>query len=162
MQRLMLLGLVLSAPQSVKNIMTARFGLPTTAKADAITRHVFEIPTPDLLLEMRAAALAHVLDYGVPAAVRREVAGQFGIDLAKEWQITTEYLDQLTKGEIVRIGEEEGVGIWTDPKAEAYRKEHFKGRALMALKKEELADIVLKSGAELAGRVPAEVLGKKG
>lgn len=148
----------------------------STAGRTALETHLgntVKVPTQDLvktILEdmlaaeisegLEVAARAHLLEgMTVLAPVRRVVAESLGIKLENQWSLSKEYLETLTKSEIIRIGEEPGVKIWTDERVEAYRKEHHKGKALVSLKKEDLVDIILKSGAELAGRVPAEVLG---
>lgn len=90
----------------------------------------------------------------------RMIVSRFvGIDLGKEWSMTEEYLQKKTKAEILEIGKK--FKIFSDPKAKAYLQRKFKGREPKALKKGELVDFVLKSGVELVGKVPMEILKEK-
>jgi len=99
----------------------------------------------------------HVGDYsGFGTANRFTVARFLGIDLGKEWAMTEEYLEKKTKAEILDIGKK--LKIFSDPKAKAYLAKKLKGRGVDKLKKGELVDLVLKSGVELVGKVPAEIL----
>jgi len=159
--RLALVALALSS-SAAKTHLLAALGLKGNVKPDRLAEEIFEIPAEDVLGELMKASVAQVLnDYTLMPAVWELVAQRFGIDFAGDWRITEEYLNTLTKSEIVRIGEEPDVDIWTDDKVKAWRKEHHKGKALLSLKKEELIAMILKSGADLAWRVPAEVAGKR-
>lgn len=158
--RLILLALGL-ASNAAKTHLVAGLGLANNVKPDQLAEKVFEIPLEDLMETIQGAAVAHVLDYSVPHAVRRFVAAQFGIDLVRDWKLTREYLDALTVSEIVRVGEEENVGWWDMEEIRAYRKEKHKGKALRSLKKGELIDMILSvDGLKLYGRTPAEIVGK--
>jgi ParB/RepB/Spo0J family partition protein len=159
--RLAILALAL-ASTSAKACIAARLELPSNIGQQQLAEKIFELPGKAVLDELQTTALAHVLDHSVTPAVRGIVAANFAIDLKTDWTLGKDYLDSLTKSEIVSIGEERLVSIWGDEKAQAYRKEHHKGKALISLKKEELMDIILKSGAELKGVVPAEVIGVRG
>jgi hypothetical protein len=140
----------------------AEYGIPSTATELKIAEAIFELHPDQLISATHEATVACIMGDGDNnTGIWSFVAGRFGIDVAHEWSITEIYLAGLNKSEIVRIGEEPGVGVWVDPAAVTYRQEKYKGKALMSLKKEELIDIIMKSGAELAGRVPQEVLGKK-
>lgn len=88
--------------------------------------------------------------------LRGLIAAHLGIDLARDWRITASYLDKKTKTEILTIGEQ--LGIFADPKAEAFLKETLGKRKFSALKKPELDRVILESGVDLAGKVPAEIL----
>lgn len=159
--RMVLTALALSS-SAVKTHLVSGMGLQTNIKPDQLAAKIFEIPAGGAATEMVAGALALILnDFTLMPAVRQLVAEKFGVDLASEWRLTETYLQSLTKSEIVRIGEEPGVNIWEDEKVRAWRREHHKGKALRALSKSELIDMILKSGAELQGRVPAEVLGRR-
>ena len=87
---------------------------------------------------------------------RRIVAEYLGIDLAKGYAVDKDYLEKKTKGEIIAFGKK--FKIFSDPKAKAYLQKKLKGRDVDKLKKGELVDLVLKSGVELVGKVPAEIL----
>jgi len=91
---------------------------------------------------------------------RCAIASHLGIDLARDWRITQSYLDKKTKAEILALGEQ--LGIFADPKAETYLKEKLCKRKFSALKKAELDRVILESGVDLTGKVPAEILDVKG
>lgn len=88
--------------------------------------------------------------------LRGRIAAHLGIDLARDWKITQSYLDKKTKAEILAFGEQ--LGIFTDPKAEAFLKDTLGKRKFSALKKAELDRVILESGVDLSGKVPAEIL----
>jgi ParB family chromosome partitioning protein len=99
----------------------------------------------------------HVGDYNGFGTTNRFAAARFlGIDVGKEWAMTEEYLQKKTKAEIMAIGKK--LKIFVDPKAKAYLVKKLKGREPDKLKKGELIDLVLKSGVELTGKVPDEIL----
>lgn len=156
---LTLLALALSS-STAKLHLCAGLGIDKTADIETLAAKIFEIPAEDILEELQGAACARVMDRSVTPGIRQMVATRFNVDLAKEWKFTAEYLESLSKSEMIRIGEEPGVLIWQDDQVKAYKQEHHKGKALMALKKEDLIDMILKSGAELVGKVPAEIIGK--
>lgn len=160
LQRLLLTAITLSC-MAVRDDMAARLGLDKFATGKDFPSKIFLIPAEDLPGELRAAALSWSIDTVTVPDVRQFISEQLGIDLASEWSISQNYLQSLDKSEIVRVGEEPGVEIWRDEKAVDYRQAKYKGKALRALKKEELIDIIMSSGTELQGLVPAEVLGKK-
>ena len=159
-RRLIILSLALASSAS-RELIGIKEGIATDCKSDDFAKKIFDdLPEEHLHETLRSAAVKHILHHSVSPAVRRIVADNFGISLVQEWTLTKEYLESLNKSEIVRIGEESSVGIWKDEKTQAYRKKHFRGKALLSLKKEHLIDIIMKSGMQLKGRVPAEVLGK--
>lgn len=159
--RFHLLSLALSAPAAKQHLIAA-LKLSVGINSEQLAKKIFhDIPVEELLALLRGASVAKIMDPTVPAAVRRIVAESCGLKIEEEWQITRDYLVDLNKSEIVRVCEEPGVNLWKNPQVEAYRKQHHKGKALLSLKKEELIDIILKSGAELKGRVPAEVQGTR-
>jgi len=88
--------------------------------------------------------------------LRGRIASHLGIDLARDWRITQSYLDKKTKAEILAFGEQ--LGIFADPKAEAFLKDVLGKRKFSALKKAELDCVILESGVDLSGKVPAEIL----
>ena len=147
------------ASSAARTRLCATLGIDQNAKQELIAEKIFEVPAGDILDELQAMALAQVMDSSTTSAVRRMVGAHFNVDLAKDWSLGKEYLESLSKSELVRVGEEQGVNIWQDEKVKAYKQLHHKGKALMALKTGDLVDMILESGADLAGRVPAEVLG---
>jgi len=103
------------------------------------------------------ATVELVLDKTVTTDQRRTIGDLLGIDLCSEWRIDAEYLAKKTTGEMLVLGET--LGIFADPAAEAFLKETLGRRSFKACKKGVLARVFLDSGADLAGKVPAEILG---
>lgn len=159
--RLWLLVLAIASP-AVRSNLIAGLGLDRYIHVEDLVEKIFEVPLDQLGPELQGAVIAHLISSPVPTDVRAIVARQLEISLSHDWILGKDYLESLSKSEIVRVGEEAGVDIWSDDKLKAYKKDKYKGKALLSLKKEELIDLILNSGAELKGRVPAEVLGKAG
>jgi len=86
---------------------------------------------------------------------RRLVATHLEIDLQKEWLIHAEYLDKKTIKEILSFGKK--LGIFEDENAKKHL-EKIGRKAFEKCSKKELVEIILKSGADLAGKVPQEIL----
>lgn len=113
-----------------------------------------------LLEELKAAATTIMLEGqvdggGYGSRGRRLVATHLSIDLQKEWTINEEYLEKKTISEILAFGKR--LGIFEDPKAQT-RLAKLGKKAFEKCSKKELVEIVLKSGADLAGKVPKEIL----
>lgn len=94
---------------------------------------------------------------------RRCIAEYLGIDLAKEFAVTEEYLQKKTKAEIIAFGKK--FRIFSDLNVAAHVARTIgktPGNVVVAdfnsLKKIELINVVLKSGIDLVGKVPAEIL----
>jgi ParB/RepB/Spo0J family partition protein len=90
--------------------------------------------------------------------VKHLIAKHLGIDLARDWRFTKEYLQCKTIPEIVKIGKD--LKIFDDPKVKEFaagtlkmKKENWDG-----MKKKDLIRLFLDSGADLAGKVPKEIL----
>jgi len=114
-------------------------------------------PAVDLLKE--AAIEVLLSNRTVMPATRRSVAEFLGIDLAAEWRITREYLEKKTKAEIVSIINR--FNILERPDAWKYASESCGLKlksSIGSLKKDQMIGILLDSGTELAGVVPAEIL----
>ncbi|MFA5324104.1 MAG: ParB/RepB/Spo0J family partition protein [Smithella sp.] len=105
-----------------------------------------------------AAAQAIMQQNKTQANMRHYVAMHLGIDLAKEWRLTKEYLDKKTTKECLDLIDR--LGISTDEKALAYLHETLnkKRGKFNSCKKAELVSLVMESGADLAGKVPDEIL----
>lgn len=90
--------------------------------------------------------------------IRHAVALHLGISLAREWRITKDYLDKKTTKECLDLIDR--LGISTDEKALAYLQETLnkKRGKFNTCKKAELISLILESGIDLAGKVPAEIL----
>lgn len=91
---------------------------------------------------------------------RRAAAEHFGIDLSKEWFVTREYLEKKTIKEMLAFGEKSG--IFKDKKVQEYLTKTLKKKPgkFSSCKKTELIDLFLKSGMDLVGKVPDEILKK--
>jgi len=120
--------------------------------------HLIEqMDSASILAAIKAMALLVALQKDTTDhSIRGLMAAHLGVDLARDWRITPEYLEKKTTAEILDFGEK--LGIFTDPKAEAFLKDTLKKKKFTALKKGELVRLVLESGVELAGKVPDEIL----
>jgi ParB/RepB/Spo0J family partition protein len=98
----------------------------------------------------------HIIMHQADQQERRSMADHIGIDLSREWTITEEYLKKKTIPEIIAIGND--LGIAKDPAVLDYLQTTFRRDKLEKLKKSELIDLFLKSGADLTGKVPAEII----
>jgi ParB family chromosome partitioning protein len=89
---------------------------------------------------------------------RRIVADHIGIDLKKQWQPDKEYLSKKIKTELIDIGKK--FKIFKQKKVDHYINNKFPNRNgdLNKFKKSELIDVFMKSGADLSGVVPDEIL----
>jgi PRTRC genetic system ParB family protein len=157
--RLSLLALGLASSAAKAHII-AGLGLQKDAINKEIARLICQIPLTDLPGWITGAALAQILAPEIGADVRHLVGKNFGIDVNEDWILTEEYLQSLTPSEIVRVGEEDGMDLFNISHIKEYREKHFKGKALRSLKKQDLIDMIIKSGPELAGYVPAEIIYK--
>lgn len=97
-------------------------------------------------------------EVGTSSQMRHLVALHLGIDLAKEWRITKDYLDKKTTKEILAMID--SLGINADEKALAYLHETLnkKRGKFNTCKKAELISLIMDSGVDMAGKVPAEIL----
>ena len=111
--------------------------------------------------------------------LRNILAAHLGIDLARDWTLNEDYLKKKTVAEVLKIlrdnrkgdtpladGSSEGFppnhgSILEDPKAKTYLAGTLKKKTPEACKKTELVDLILKSGVDLSGRVPDEILNLK-
>ena len=101
----------------------------------------------------------NVGEYGGFGSTNRRAAAEFlGVDLAKEWAAGEEYLKKKTRRELLAFGKKSG--ILKDAKAKAYIEKALEGKSgdPERLKKSQLVDVFLKSGVDLVGKVPAEIL----
>jgi ParB/RepB/Spo0J family partition protein len=96
---------------------------------------------------------------GFGSTNRRLLAEFLGISLAKEYAVDKEYLQKKTKAEILVFGKK--TKIFSQPATNSYWHKKLNRRDHSKLKKGELIDLILKSGAQLVGRVPAEILADK-
>lgn len=106
---------------------------------------------------MKTLSIKVLMSEADPKA-RRAAAAHFGIDLAKEWFVTKEYLEKKTIKEILEFGEKSK--IFKDKKVQDYLVNNLKKKPgkFDKCKKTELIDLLLKSGVALVGKVPDEIL----
>jgi len=113
----------------------------------------------DILEFLKEAALKIIMDKcSVHAEGRLAAANHLGIDLQKEWAATEEYLQKKTIKEMLKFGEISG--IFKDKKVQKFLVEKLKKKPgkYSSCKKIELIQIFLKSGVELRGKVPDEII----
>ncbi|WP_321367979.1 ParB/RepB/Spo0J family partition protein [uncultured Desulfuromusa sp.] len=161
-QRLVVLALALTSSAARTELVAA---LGSNGTAEDLAEKIFEIPLEDLPGQIQRLAIAQVMSTSYSnnstPAVRQIVGKNYGLELHKDWQLTEDYLRDLKKAEIVKVGEEERINLWNDEKVQSFRRENYPNKALMALKRDELIDVIFNSCADLAGRVPKEILGEK-
>jgi len=108
---------------------------------------------------LKELALDTIMDNGFSANGRFKVADFVGVDLEKEWVIDEEYLKAKQKSEILAIYSDKKFGISERPEVVKYLAEKlYKAGKTETCKKTELIDLFLKSGTDLVGIVPAEIL----
>ncbi|AJF08285.1 ParB/RepB/Spo0J family partition protein [Geoalkalibacter subterraneus] len=163
--RLALLCLALSSSEA-KSCIKSKIGLDNYCRSEKKTIAEKLQQTPDdQLTQILQASLTEPLlkndswqGEAMPE-VRRVVGSILGIDLQSEWTLSENYLKKLSQAEIVAFGEEDGVKLWEDEKVLAYKEKHYPKKGWMSLKKGEILDCILKSGADLKGKTPKEMLG---
>jgi len=99
--------------------------------------------------------------YPVTCEGRLAAAAHLGIDLMKEFAVTKDYLEHKTIREMLDFGETSG--IFKSKKVLDYLIKPLKRKPgrFDSCKKTELIDVFLKSGVNLVGKVPAEILPAK-
>jgi len=92
---------------------------------------------------------------------RLAAAAHLGINLAKEFAVTEDYLEHKTIREMLEFGEKSG--IFKKKKAQDYLTKTLKKKPgkFESCKKTELIDLFLKSGVNLIGKVPDEIVPAK-
>jgi ParB family chromosome partitioning protein len=122
---------------------------------------------PDKIGELAKAALkASILEgpqkgnWNGFGTANRFMTGEFlGVDIAREWTANEEYLQKKTIKELNAFGTQSK--IFSEKKVKAYLLTKLKKDSFAKLKKAELLDLFLKSGVNLKGRVPKEILEAK-
>lgn len=118
-----------------------------------------EMDPEEVTRAIKEASLKIALEQPLFGAKARAMVGKyFGLELARDWRIDEAYLKAKTKAEILRLGKD--LKILIDKKAQAYLYETLgkKRGKFDGLKKTELIGVFLKSGVDLAGKVPKEIL----
>lgn len=87
---------------------------------------------------------------------RLAAATHLGINLKKEFAVTQEYLEKKTIKEMLEFGEKSQ--LFKSTKMLVYLKATIGKKEFKQCKKTELIDVFLKSGVDLVGKVPAEIL----
>lgn len=124
----------------------------------ATANFVLNIPKEQLLEVLKVAATGTIMEGSDSGPeVRHRTAALVGVEIDQHWTIHEEYLKGQTKDEIVLLGEEPQVDLWNDEKVKDYREEKFGKKGWLSLKKSDLIDCCLKSGADLKGKVPLEL-----
>jgi ParB/RepB/Spo0J family partition protein len=90
--------------------------------------------------------------------VKHLIAKHIGIDLARDWRITKDYLQSKTIAEIVALGKELKIFDAKEIKVFAQGTLKMKSENWAGMKKKDLVRLFLESGLDLAGKVPKEIL----
>ena len=108
------------------------------------------------LRRMLADAVTDILSVAGAESLQALAAGVFGIDIKRDWRITADYLNKKDPKGLLAVGRE--LKLFDDPKAKAYLTGTLKAKKLETLEKKQLVALFLKSGVELKGKVPKEIL----
>lgn len=107
-----------------------------------------------------ALAQVVILDkQGVNHKARLLIAKFLGINLMREFSVTEDYLKKKTIKEIIEFGNESK--LFKDKKVLGYLNNTIKKERFEKCKKVELIDLFMKSGVNLVGKVPTEVVPPK-
>jgi ParB family chromosome partitioning protein len=114
-----------------------------------------------LLILLQEASIQVSMQQGFGPQARRIIADHIGIDLKAEWRIDEEYLAKKTKAEILALMDK--FQVKENPAVQTYLYEKLlkKRGKFDGCKKGELVELILKSGIDLAGIVPDEILSEK-
>ena len=144
--------------------MGCKLGLISEEERDRVEWYSMGDETFGLLHNLERAELFDLLrDYAVAVLmskrvshqIRCEVAKDFGIDLSKEWLITDEYLQKLTKSHLIAMNKRFG---WSENEAFTDFISRRYGTPFQELKKSEMIKCVMESGMDLTGMVPDEII----
>ncbi|HQA80565.1 MAG TPA: ParB/RepB/Spo0J family partition protein [Methanoregulaceae archaeon] len=164
--RLMMVALVLASSEA-KTMFREKTGINMTGEKERYVERIFSLPKDELLPLLRDMSTVTIMSNTAGAQtysetsspkVRHLVAQFLGVDLTTDWVVNKNFLDSMTKEEIVKFGEDERHNLWKNESVKAYLEKNHPKKALMALKKSELIDVVLKSGIELHGMTPDEMI----
>jgi ParB family chromosome partitioning protein len=124
------------------------------------------LTSPEKTEELTRLALAAIAkegqdlgEYGgIGSKHRMMVADFLKINLAKEFSVDKEYLNLKTKAELYAFIRKQS--LLKDEKVRLYweKKISVGYGCVESLKKQQLVDLILKSGVDLVGKVPAEIL----
>ncbi|OGD09382.1 MAG: hypothetical protein A2Y86_05200 [Candidatus Aminicenantes bacterium RBG_13_62_12] len=165
--RTLLLAMAVHENVGVRNVVQTRLGMKDWAGEEAIIKKMLALPygkVKGLMLESVSEAIlqggykpfASGYSDGFGLEERLAVSRFLGIDLSKEWVVDEEYLSKKTRAECLAFIKK--FNLHRDGNFRMYIQKTFKGRDVEKLKKDELVDLVLKSGVPLTGKVPDEIL----
>ncbi len=97
--------------------------------------------------------------WSVSCEGRLAAATHLGVNLKKEFAVTKEYLEKKTIREMLEFGKK--FKLFAEPKMMVYLVDKIKKKEFEKCKKAELIEVFLKSGVDLVGKVPAEILPAK-
>lgn len=147
----------------VKNWLAERVGIESWKFDSRMMFRKLSMLDYDELLELiREATLQLIMNGNVTDhAGRLHTAEHLGIKLEKEWAMTKDYLEVKTIKEMLNFGDK--LGIFKAKKAENYLTKKLKKKPgrFDKCKKTELIELFLKSGVNLVGKVPDEIIPKK-
>lgn len=150
------------ASNSALDVLNDCLGIKSRFNREETIAALWQMDVAKLLPTLMRMALPQLMntDFNSTATpkLRHQIAGLLNVELQRYWKINKEYVEKMTKAEIVAMGEEEQIGLWNEPKIVAYRDEHFPKKSWMGLKKGELIDCIFNSGANLANKIPQEML----
>ncbi len=95
----------------------------------------------------------------VSADARLKIAEFLGVKLLKEFSVTEDYLQKKTIKEMLIFGQR--ADLFTRKKMLDYLQNTIKKSTYTKCKKTELIDCFMKSGVELVGRIPEEIIPAK-
>lgn len=122
-----------------------------------ILRLVMTLDKNKVQAALHEAALQVAMQETYGAEARRLLADYVDIDLSKEWRISEEYLTKKTRAEILAIGDR--FKVFENKQVQEFMQTE-KMKTPDKCKKAQLVDVFLKSGLDLAGIVPDEILAR--
>lgn len=158
--RIILFSFLKSARDNFQDIKT-EFQLKNDFPDKELFQQIEKMNLDKILEIMKQFALKIIKGWPVSHEGRLEIAEYIGIDLFKEFAVTKEYLDKKTIGEMLEFGEKSG--IFKSKKVQDYLilKLKKKPGQFNKCKKTEIIDLFIKSGVDLAGKIPDEIIPKQ-
>ena len=152
-----------AARESVRlSIKGAGDYMPDSKYAEAIASMedevVYENFRSAILATLTVGEMKQGWDNGeIKPACRRVIFEKiFGVDLKRDWLPDETYFGKQTKAALVRFVVKHK--LTKDNKFQEYAAAHFEGKDPGTLKKSELIEALTKSGIDLSGKAPADVL----
>lgn len=121
-----------------------------------LVERIEKMELPEIQERIMQCAIEVIMGYSVSSGGRLAAAAHLGINLKKEFAVTKEYLEKKTIREMIDFGE--AFKIFKDKKVVDYLEKTLKRKKVSSCKKKELVALFLKSGVDLVGKVPAEIL----